>query len=312
MDEINYSLPETEKAPLILIADDDRSLRALLRLAMEEEGYRVVEAKNGQECLAEYRRCQPDMVLLDAVMPDMDGFTCCQKLRHFAGNDRTPILTITVLDDEESVEKAFASGATDYITKPIHWAVLSQRVHRLLIASQVLFKAEKNSQELRIYQAWSNFLGKTLEYLSQSVKVLDVLPAIIELLRSFLEVERIIFLSAENQVVVESVALDHPSVGEVSPEILSLKAHYSNDYNQGKVIAIDDLTQANLPSNIYEQLTQLKIQALLIVPVINQDKLWGLLCIHSCNASRHWESLEIERLSILAKLLGLGFLSYII
>jgi DNA-binding response OmpR family regulator len=298
-----------KKVPLILIADDDRSLRALLRLAMEEEGYRVVEAKNGQECLAEYRRCQPDMVLLDAVMPDMDGFTCCQKLRYLAGNDRTPILMITVLDDRESVEKAFADGATDYITKPIHWAVLSQRVHRLLIASQVLLKAEINSQELRIYQGWSNFLEKTIEYLSQSVEILDVLPAILDLLRSCLQVERIIFLRAENQILLESLASDYPSIGEISQEILALKTQYSDDYNQGKVIAIDDPTQANLPSNIYEQLAQLKIQSLLIVPVINQSQLWGLLCIHSCHDSRHWESVEIQRLSSLGKLLGLAFLT---
>lgn len=69
----------SNKVPLILVVDDDRIMRSLLNLAMEEEGYRVAQAKNGKQGLAEYTRLQPDMVLLDAVMPDMDGFTCCDR-----------------------------------------------------------------------------------------------------------------------------------------------------------------------------------------------------------------------------------------
>ena len=126
----------TEQTPLILIVDDDRTMRSLLNLAMEEEGYRVIEAANGEQCLAEYSHFQPDLILLDAVMPDIDGFTCCQKIRSLPGGDGIPILIITVLDDRESVERAFSVGATDYITKPIHWSVLSQRVCRLLANAQ--------------------------------------------------------------------------------------------------------------------------------------------------------------------------------
>ncbi len=114
MNSLNFE-PE---APLIFIVDDDRTMRSLLRIAMEEEGYRVIEAKNGQQCLDEYGRWQPDIVLLDAIMPEMDGFTCCQKLRSLEDNCYLPILMITALDDQDSIEQAFAAGATDYITKP--------------------------------------------------------------------------------------------------------------------------------------------------------------------------------------------------
>ena len=132
--------------PLILVVDDDRSMRLVISKAMETEGYRVVEATNGEECLTAYQQLQPDIILLDAMMPVMDGFTCCSKLQSLfdldaiaeSPRDRTPILMITGLDDQASVDRAFDAGATDYVTKPIHWAVLRQRVRRLLQASRAI------------------------------------------------------------------------------------------------------------------------------------------------------------------------------
>jgi CheY-like chemotaxis protein len=294
------------KVPLILIVDDDRSMRALLNLALEEEGYRVAEAKNGEECLAEYSRLHPDMVLLDAVMPDMDGFSCCQKLRHLSDSDRIPILMITVLDDQESVENAFAVGATDYITKPIHWAVLSQRVRRMLIANQILLKAEAASQQLQKYQDWEDLWSKILLKLSQSENIWAILPSILEEIRSFFAVERIIYYQPDNQDLVESLASGYPSGKEISWETLCLQTEYANHYQQSTIVAIDELTQAELPSAILEQLSKLKVQALLIAPVIVQNQLQGLLCLHSCQISHHWHSSEIERLNNLAKLLAIA------
>ena len=121
-----------DRPPLIMIVDDDRSMRMLLNMAMEDLDYRVVEAKNGEQCLAEYVDRQPDLILLDAMMPDIDGFTCCQKIRSLPRGDRLPILMITALDDRESIQQALDAGATDYITKPIRWAILSEKVRRLL------------------------------------------------------------------------------------------------------------------------------------------------------------------------------------
>lgn len=159
-----YSL--TTQPPIILVADDDTTIRTMLRKVMEQEGYRVVEVTDGQQCLDAYEAVKPDIVLLDAVMPVMDGFTCCKQLVHIArknlisalanlDNDsaidstiipklweRTPILMITSLNDEESVDRAFEAGATDYITKPIHWAVLRLRMRRLLQQAQVYKQLE--------------------------------------------------------------------------------------------------------------------------------------------------------------------------
>jgi PAS domain S-box-containing protein len=102
---------------------------------MQQAGYQVAEASNGSEALAAYTRLQPEIVLIDTIMPVMDGFTCCTELQKLPGGANTPILMITALDDQTSVEQAFAVGATDYITKPIQWEVLRQRVSRLIKAN---------------------------------------------------------------------------------------------------------------------------------------------------------------------------------
>ena len=155
-----------KQSPLILVVDDDNTMRLLLRRYMEKEGYQVVEASDGEQCLNAYTSQKPDLILLDALMPGIDGFKCCEQLQALAGEDAatqtlpidgtgygtrdqaqtrahdTPILMITGLDDEDSVDRAFEAGAADYVTKPIHWAVLRQRVRRLLQQSQLYKQLE--------------------------------------------------------------------------------------------------------------------------------------------------------------------------
>jgi PleD family two-component response regulator len=115
---------------LVLVVDDDLVIQMQLRLAMEKEGYEVMVAADGKAALDICLNSPPDIVLLDAMMPVMDGFICCAQLHALDPN--ISILMITGLDDQGSVDKAFEVGAVDYITKPIHWAVLKQRVRRLL------------------------------------------------------------------------------------------------------------------------------------------------------------------------------------
>lgn len=292
--------------PLILVVDDDRSMRSLLNLAMTEEGYGVVEAKDGEQCLSEYMHHQPDMVLLDAVMPGLDGFTCCQRLRSLPGGDRIPILMITVLDDQDSVDHAFAVGATDYVTKPIYWAVLSQRVQRLLAAAQALTQAEQATQQLQSLQQWNALLAEILQRLSKSTPVLTLLDFTVAKLRVQLEVERVIFYTLGDQSVVESVAPGYPSVLKLSLADPGLEADYKTMYQQGQIVAIEDIEQTELSDVAIAQLTPLKAKAVLIVPLISHGQRLGGLCVHQCITPRHWDQPTIERLTNLSNLLAIA------
>lgn len=126
----------------LLIVDDDPAIRLMLRRAMEREGYAVREATDGPHCLAEFARLQPNMVLLDVMMPGMDGFETCMQLRRLPGGQQIPILMITALNDDRSIGRAFEVGATDYVTKPVLWSLLRQRVSHFL-------RAQETEQALR-------------------------------------------------------------------------------------------------------------------------------------------------------------------
>ncbi len=121
---------------LILVADDDPLVAEIVSPLFQGDGNRVQLVKSGSDCLAYVQQELPDLILLDAVMPEPDGFECCQRIRQLSGASDIPILIITHLHDNDSVDRAFAAGATDFIPKPIHWGVLRQRIRHLLEMSQ--------------------------------------------------------------------------------------------------------------------------------------------------------------------------------
>jgi len=119
-------------AQLILIAEDDPAQRLILKTVLEKEGYRILEANNGLEAISQYKKYNPQMVLLDAVMPELDGFEACRQIRALEGGRDVLILMITALTDDESVRHSFEVGAADFISKPICWSALTGRVKHLL------------------------------------------------------------------------------------------------------------------------------------------------------------------------------------
>ncbi len=164
--------PELQKKPpLILIVDDEKTVRMVLRRAMVKEGYKVIDACDGEECLDICLKQKPDLVLLDAMMPGIDGFTCCAQLKKLLGKNCPPILMITALEDQASVDLAFDVGATDYITKPIHWAVLRQRVRRLIQTWWLV-------QELKLQIDKEKMLSEELEIANQQLQRLASLDGL--------------------------------------------------------------------------------------------------------------------------------------
>ncbi|MBF0293703.1 MAG: diguanylate cyclase [Magnetococcales bacterium] len=122
----------TIKRSSILVVDDSRSARELIRTHLEQEGYAVILASDGREAVRKFREEACDLVVMDANMPVVDGYRACAELRKQPNGREVEILMATASDDDESVEKAFAAGADEYITKPIHWVVLKKRIRLAL------------------------------------------------------------------------------------------------------------------------------------------------------------------------------------
>jgi len=129
---------DQRKHPLVLVVDDDVMIRMLARETMEQSGFMVEEAENGVQALAAVESLRPDVILLDVVMPELDGFSTCARLQQIPGGARTPVLMLTGLDDLESIDRAYEVGATDFVTKPINWAILGHRVRYMLRASRAI------------------------------------------------------------------------------------------------------------------------------------------------------------------------------
>ncbi|MEA5448729.1 PleD family two-component system response regulator [Leptolyngbya sp. CCNP1308] len=134
---------------VILVADDDPFIRHMLTSYLEREGYQVIEAPHGEAALDLYFYHLPDLVLLDALMPVVDGFEVCRRLQALTQGNLAPVLMITGLEDEKSVDQAFEIGVVDYVTKPINWAVLRQRVRRLILQHRLEIQLREANHRLQ-------------------------------------------------------------------------------------------------------------------------------------------------------------------
>lgn len=127
----------TTKKASILVVDDDPTLRLLTRAALEQVGFDVIEAENGRVAVDVAMTAFPDMIMLDVEMPVLDGFSACAEIRKHKAFADTPVVMLTGRDDDESIQQAYDCGATDFISKPINWSLLGQRVRYIVRASRV-------------------------------------------------------------------------------------------------------------------------------------------------------------------------------
>ena len=117
---------------LVLIADDNRELANTVARALERQGHQVVTAHSGHDALAKIRQHQPDVVILDVVLPDLSGFEICRQVRSTPELASIPILFLTVKQDIDDVLQGFRAGGDDYIKKPFDLRELQARLEALL------------------------------------------------------------------------------------------------------------------------------------------------------------------------------------
>ena len=113
----------------VLVVEDDNSIATLTRLQLESKGYQVSIAHNGTEGLRLAYSWQPDLVILDIMMPDMDGWTVCQRLREMSD---VPIIFVTAVGQERNIVRGLQLGADDYIVKPFSTKELQARIEAVL------------------------------------------------------------------------------------------------------------------------------------------------------------------------------------
>ncbi len=117
------------KRPLVLVVDDDVRILRMMKRMLELEGFQATIANNGEMALKTFEKENPDLVLLDIMMPDIDGYTVCQRLREFS---QVPVIMVTAKGDDKEKVAGLNVGADDYVTKPFSASELAARVRAVL------------------------------------------------------------------------------------------------------------------------------------------------------------------------------------
>lgn len=163
----------------ILIVEDDSTIRTILEMALLGAGFRHVRsAANGEDGLAEAKRIRPDLILLDIMLPGMDGFSVCKKIRSTAGLESTRIIMLTARAQNEDIVRGLACGADDYVTKPFDRQVLLARV-RAVLRRGVSAKALPDFDGLSIDESNREAVlhGMTLKLAPGEFRILALLAA---------------------------------------------------------------------------------------------------------------------------------------
>lgn len=158
----------------ILIVDDAPANLELLRKLMSEQGYQVYVALSGERALAIAQRAQPDLILLDVVMPDMDGFETCQQLKQNSLTQRIPVIFMSARSDTDDVVAGFDIGAVDYIAKPLRMAEVCARVRAQL---QIRSKSETQEEQAERLRTIVNHMAEGLLIIEADGRIQYTNPA---------------------------------------------------------------------------------------------------------------------------------------
>lgn len=277
--EIDQKL-ENEVIGKLLIVDDDAIIRNALESILGGVGYEIITAENGSEGVRQFKKGQPDLVLMDVMMPVMDGYEACRELRTLADFHKLPIILLTGLNDTESVDEAFNAGATDFITKPINWTLLAQRVRYALRGRRLYMDLQRQQSRLARAQRiakiayWEYFPTDSCFHCSKefvdilgdfNYERINTLDAFLGLIKSE---ERIVVSEAINQLLFDGVtySVDHRIRVENGEERIVQQ--------QGKLI--EDSDELRCIVGTIQDITERKHAESLIEYQNNYDSLTGL------------------------------------
>ncbi|MDP1790778.1 MAG: EAL domain-containing protein [Methylibium sp.] len=142
------SVDDPLESPRVLLVDDDEVNLLLTSIALRERGFAVTEATSGERAVQLLTDWSPDVIVLDALMPGMDGFTTCRELRALPGFESMPVLMLTGLDDDASITRAYEAGATDFFVNSTQWSLLAGRLRYLLRSSRTRLELERSKSKL--------------------------------------------------------------------------------------------------------------------------------------------------------------------
>jgi len=224
-----------EEKPLILIVDDNPENVRLLGMVIKKEGYLVGIARDGAQALEMAAQHRPDLVLLDIMMPGMDGFAVCARLKEMAETCDTPVILLTARVESEDIIKGFEVGAVDYVTKPFNTSELLARVRTQLDLEQTRRKLVRAYDELKTLQdklleaertkTLTEAAGAAAHEINQP---LQVIVGYLDLIEVELEGKG----SAVNEYIAEAMRATE-NIGQILGNMKAVKQYEVQPYSSG-------------------------------------------------------------------------------
>lgn len=309
----------------ILVVDDTPTNLEVLFDFLSHAGFKVLFAEDGESALEKAHYVPPSLILLDILMPGIDGFETCRRLKASPVTADIPVIFLTALTDIPDKVKGFALGAVDFITKPLQYEEVLARVNthlRLQALAQQLqdqnrrleYEIQERKQAeaaLKQQNQRSQLFASVILKIRQSLQIDDILQTSVTEVKAILQADRVLVYrlwpDGTGSGVAEAVEPGLPQVmGVTFPEEI-FPEEIRQEYLQGRIRTLDNVHQdENVAACLVDFLQQFQVQAKLVVPILTQGDLWGLLIAHQCSSPRHWTPFETELLQQLANQMAIA------
>jgi PAS domain S-box-containing protein len=312
------------KEDVILIVDDTPTNLGMLCDFLTDSGFEVLVAIDGESAIEQAVYAQPHLILLDVLMPRIDGFETCRRLKANPSTQDIPVIFMTALGETADKVRGFKVGAVDYVTKPIQpEEVLARITNHLTIQNlqkelqkqnlqlQQEVKERQQAEELVRQQAQrEQLLGEIVQRIRKSLNLEKILSTTVSEVRQFLQTDRVLiyrfFDDWSGVVAVESVSTEELSIQDTTIIDSCFGEAYIQLYQQGRIRVVEDIYTAGLTPCHVDFLANFQVRANLVVPILQEERLWGLLIAHHCYEPRQWQQLEVDLLKALSTTIAIA------
>ncbi|MEK6775914.1 MAG: diguanylate cyclase [bacterium] len=277
----------------ILVVDDDKSARKSIRSILEKEGYVVVEADDGASGLQQVKTDPPDLILLDIVMPRVDGIKVCRAIKSNPEYHKIPILMTTSMGSKDDIIRGLESGADDYVVKPYDRSELLARIKTFLRAGTLLKQLEREKRDLLAILDISNTITSTLDSR-------DVLFSIVKKIAEIIEVNRcsIVRIDADGHRGFVVATSEDPNIFNI-PIALEKYPEIMKVLDTKEIVVINDIDKNPIVASVRKYLSKTIFHSLLVLPVIMKQNVIGTILLRTAR-TRPFEEREIQFCQIVA------------
>ncbi|MEK7851923.1 MAG: diguanylate cyclase [Deltaproteobacteria bacterium] len=282
----------------ILIVDDDAVVRNIVKGILAGEGYQIMEASTGNEALRKAVVDRPDLILLDLLMPGMDGFEVCRRLRTELNDLAVPVIILSAKAEKEDILKGLEVGANDYITKPVEPIELKARIKTHLRLKGLYDIANTEKKELMA-------LLEVSQAVSSSLHSRDILYNIVKSVAGVIEVNRcsILRIGKKKGIGYVVTTYENPNIKNLPIE-LDKYPEIRKALDVKEAVVVEDINSDPLMAGTKEILEKLKLSSLMVIPIMVREEVVGTLFLRTSRKEGSFTQREVRLCQVIANMAG--------